>query len=308
MSRTAFAEAGPPKKSKEKRGSAPLGKAEPFPRVSTCGFRGEPHLITALSEGRGYGETGGEGLLSSCKVSASLTHGFAVPPVPQAGEGCCQLIFRSQTKMYKLQRKAEPFRKSGGRAAPSLPILSALPVRWVTLLLTVLFWAASPAYAHVQQGEAIGFLSGLHHPISGLDHVLAMIAVGLWGAQLGAPAVWLLPVCFPMVMAMGGMLGLLGVHVPGIEIGIAASAILLGAAVMPEARPSLMIAAALVAFFAIFHGYAHGTELPAGESGLLYSMGFVFATGCLHGVGNHDWYSPPLDVGTEAAAFGRRWR
>jgi urease accessory protein len=164
------------------------------------------------------------------------------------------------------------------------PNLSQLSGRWVALLLALLAWV-QPAYAHVQKGEAIGFLSGLHHPISGLDHVLAMIAVGLWGAQLGAPAVWLLPVCFPMVMAMGGMLGLLGVHVPGAEIGIAASAILLGAAVMSEARPPLMVAAALVAFFAIFHGYAHGTELPAGESGLLYSMGFVIATGCLHGVG-----------------------
>jgi urease accessory protein len=156
--------------------------------------------------------------------------------------------------------------------------------RWSALLLTILVWA-QPAFAHVQKGEAIGFLSGLHHPISGLDHVLAMVAVGLWGAQLGAPAVWLLPVCFPMVMAMGGMLGLMGVHVPGIEVGIAASAILLGAAVMSEARPPLLVAAGLVAFFAIFHGYAHGTELPAGESGLLYSMGFVIATGCLHGVG-----------------------
>jgi len=164
------------------------------------------------------------------------------------------------------------------------PNFSSFAARWATLLVTLLVWAP-PAYAHVQKGEAIGFLSGLHHPISGLDHVLAMIAVGLWGAQLGAPAVWLLPVCFPMVMAMGGMLGLMGVHVPGIEIGIAASAILLGAAVMSEARPPLMVAAALVAFFAIFHGYAHGTELPAGESGLLYSMGFVIATGCLHGVG-----------------------
>lgn len=141
------------------------------------------------------------------------------------------------------------------------------------------------AQAHVKNGEAAGFLSGFRHPISGLDHVLAMIAVGLWGAQLGAPAVWLLPVAFPMVMAIGGMLGLLGVQLPGIEIGIAASAILLGMAVLSEARPPIAAAAALVAFFAIFHGYAHGTELPPGQSGLLYSMGFVIATGCLHGVG-----------------------
>jgi urease accessory protein len=82
------------------------------------------------------------------------------------------------------------------------------------------------AWAHTEQGRAEGFLAGLHHPISGLDHVLAMISVGLWGAQLGAPAVWLLPVTFPMVMAFGGMLGLMGVPLPGVEVGIALSGIL----------------------------------------------------------------------------------
>ena len=152
-------------------------------------------------------------------------------------------------------------------------------------LLPSLFLLAQAAEAHVNKGEAIGFFSGLKHPISGLDHVIAMIAVGLWGAQLGAPAIWMLPVAFPLVMAMGGMLGLLGLPLPGVEIGIAASAILLGAAVLMELRPPLALAAALVGFFAVFHGYAHGSELPAGESGLLYSIGFVVATGCLHGVG-----------------------
>jgi urease accessory protein len=152
------------------------------------------------------------------------------------------------------------------------------------LLGTTILWAC-PALAHVQQGEAAGFVTGLLHPVSGLDHVLAMVAVGLWGAQLGSPAIWLLPVCFPIVMAFGGMLGLMGVHLPGIEIGIAASGILLGAAVMVEFRPPLAVAAALVAFFAIFHGHAHGTELPPGQSALLYSMGFVLATGCLHAAG-----------------------
>jgi urease accessory protein len=144
---------------------------------------------------------------------------------------------------------------------------------------------ASPALAHVQVGEATGFLAGFLHPISGLDHVLAMVAVGLWGAQLGAPAIWLLPVTFPLVMALGGFLGLVGVPLPGVEIGIAASALLLGVAVMTERRPSLYAAAALVGFFAIFHGHAHGTELPPGQSGLLYSLGFVVATGCLHAIG-----------------------
>jgi urease accessory protein len=137
----------------------------------------------------------------------------------------------------------------------------------------------------VQRSEAAGFVTGLVHPISGLDHVLAMVAVGLWGAQLGSPAIWVLPVAFPMVMAVGGMLGLVGVPLPGIEYGIAASGIVLGAAVMFELRPPLAAAAALVASFAIFHGHAHGTELPPGQSAMLYSMGFVVATGCLHAMG-----------------------
>jgi urease accessory protein len=151
---------------------------------------------------------------------------------------------------------------------------------WALLLL----WA-SPALAHVEQGQAVGFITGLEHPWSGLDHVLAMIAVGIWGAQLGNPALWILPVTFPMVMSLGAMMGLLGIPLPGIEIGIAVSAILLGAMVLGEVKPKLYIAAAMVGFFAIFHGHAHGTELPAGQSGLLYSMGFVIATGVLHGIG-----------------------
>src|SRR5881628_2386903 len=116
----------------------------------------------------------------------------------------------------------------------------------------------APALAHVRGGEAIGLVSGLQHPVSGLDHVLAMIAVGLWGAQLGAPAIWLLPVTFPMVMALGGMVGLLGVPLPGGEAGIAASMILLGLAVMSELRPPLAAAVVLVAIFGVFHGHAHG--------------------------------------------------
>ena len=150
--------------------------------------------------------------------------------------------------------------------------------------LLAFLWAPA-ALAHVGQGEAFGLLTGFAHPISGPDHVLAMVAVGLWGAQLGAPAIWVLPIAFPLVMALGGMLGFLGVPVPGIEYGIAASAILLGAAVAFEVRPPIVVAALLVGVFAIFHGHAHGTELPPGQSALLYSMGFVIATGCLHAIG-----------------------
>ena len=155
-------------------------------------------------------------------------------------------------------------------------------VALATAMLPIL-WAES-VFAH-EQGAAAGFLVGLIHPISGLDHALAMIAVGLWGAQLGVPSIWVLPVAFPLVMAMGGMLGLMGVPIPVIEYGIAASAILLGAAVTLEIRAPLFVTALLVGVFAIFHGHAHGTELPPGQSALLYSMGFVVATGCLHGLG-----------------------
>jgi urease accessory protein len=149
----------------------------------------------------------------------------------------------------------------------------------------ILLAYAWPAFAHPQQGQAQGFLTGMGHPVSGYDHVLAMVSVGLWGAQLGAPAIWLLPVTFPMVMALGGMLGLMGIPLPGVEVGIAVSALLLGLMVASEAKPKLVVAAALVAFFAVFHGHAHGTELPPGQSGLAYSIGFVVATGCLHLVG-----------------------
>ena len=156
-----------------------------------------------------------------------------------------------------------------------------------TGLLSFFVTIFSPAMvlAHTQGGEALGFVSGLAHPISGLDHVLAMFAVGLWGAQLGAPAVWILPVTFPIVMAFGGTLGLMGLQMPGIEICIALSAVALGVMVFREAQLNLLAAGFLVGFFAIFHGYAHGTELPPGANGMLYSIGFVIATGAVHATG-----------------------
>jgi urease accessory protein len=150
------------------------------------------------------------------------------------------------------------------------------------LLLTLV---PSVAFAHIVKGEAIGFVSGFEHPISGLDHIIAMVAVGLWGAQLGAPAIWLLPVTFPMVMAFGGFLGLIGVPLPGSEIAIALSGVCLGAAVLSEFRPPLWVAAVLVGIFGLFHGYAHGAELPPGQNALLYSIGFILATGLLHATG-----------------------
>jgi urease accessory protein len=180
----------------------------------------------------------------------------------------------------------------------------------MAVLVSILLWT-QVALAHPQQGEAKGFITGFRHPISGLDHVLAMVAVGLWGAQLGSPAIWVLPVAFPMVMAFGGMLGLMGVPLPGVEYGIALSAILLGTAVMFKVRPPLIWAAILVGFFAVFHGHAHGTELPPGQSGLLYSIGFVMATGCLHALGisigtvhQWDWGQKLLRVAGACVAVG----
>lgn len=149
----------------------------------------------------------------------------------------------------------------------------------------VLIFAPVAAWAHIASGQAGGFTSGLAHPVSGLDHVLAMVAVGLWGAQLGAPALWVLPVAFPMVMALGGTLGLVGLPLPGVEIGIAASALVLGALVLGQVRLPLLAAVGVVAVFAVFHGHAHGTELQPGQNAMLYSLGFVIMTGTLHAVG-----------------------
>jgi urease accessory protein len=153
------------------------------------------------------------------------------------------------------------------------------------LVATIVVLIAGPAEAHGVGGALDGLLGGFAHPFLGLDHVVAMVAVGLWGAFLGAPAIWLLPVVFPLVMAVGGALGILGVPLPATEIGIAASAIVLGAMVAVAARPALWIAAILVGAFAIFHGYAHGAELPAGADATAYSVGFVVATGLLHLIG-----------------------
>ena len=150
--------------------------------------------------------------------------------------------------------------------------------------LLVLLWPGT-ALGHVDSGQAGGFLSGVQHPISGLDHVLAMVAVGLWGAQLGSPAVWLLPVAFPMMMAFGGMLGLIGVPVPGVEIGIAVSGVALGAMVLGEVKAPIAASIIMVGIFAIFHGHAHGTELSEGQNAMLYSLGFVISTGLLHAAG-----------------------
>ncbi|MCG8487262.1 MAG: HupE/UreJ family protein [Chromatiales bacterium] len=130
-----------------------------------------------------------------------------------------------------------------------------------------------------------GFVSGLVHPVTGLDHVVAMVAVGLWGAILGAPAIWVLPIAFPLIMTVGAVLGILDVPVPAIGLGIAASAIVLGGMVSANARPPLAIAFLSIAFFAIYHGHPHGAALPDFGVPILYAAGFVVATGLLHVAG-----------------------
>jgi urease accessory protein len=151
---------------------------------------------------------------------------------------------------------------------------------WIAFV-SLLFLPAT-ASAHTETGTVGGFISGFKHPLTGLDHIVAMVAVGLWGAFLGGQAMWMLPVVFPVVMAFGGALGVLGVPLPAVETGIAVSGIALGLMVAFAARPPLWIAGVIVGFFAIFHGHAHGTELPASANALTYSVGFVIATGLLH--------------------------
>ena len=152
----------------------------------------------------------------------------------------------------------------------------------IFVVTTMLMMFASVASAHEGAGIAGGFYSGFMHPVLGWDHVIAMVAVGLWGAFLGNPAIWILPVVFPLVMAFGGALGVIGVPVPAVETGIAVSAIVLGAMVAFTVRPPIWIAAVIVGAFAIFHGHAHGTELPGAANPLAYSLGFVISTGLLH--------------------------
>ena len=144
---------------------------------------------------------------------------------------------------------------------------------------------ATPAAAHNAASLSLSFGGGFLHPLSGPDHLLAMVAVGLWGAFLGRPLIYLLPVVFPTVMALGGVLGMAGVPFPPVEFGIAASVIVLGTAILCRWQAPVWLAAPIVAVFGLFHGYAHGLELPSMADPLGFSLGFVLATGLLHVLG-----------------------
>ncbi|KRE17196.1 hypothetical protein ASE66_30300 [Bosea sp. Root483D1] len=152
----------------------------------------------------------------------------------------------------------------------------------LAMLLTLV---SAPAFAHTGAGPVDGFLHGLMHPLSGLDHVLAMVAVGLWAGLVGGKARIAYPAAFVGMMALAGAWGMSGGELPGVEIGIAFSVIILGAAVALKASPPLAAGTLACGILAIFHGFAHGAELPENASGLAYAAGFILATATLHLVG-----------------------
>ena len=141
------------------------------------------------------------------------------------------------------------------------------------------------ASAHPAIGEAAGFSHGFAHPLSGLDHILAMVMVGVFAFQLGGRATWLVPATFVLVMALGGALGVAGINVPFVEIGIALSVVVLGAVVAFNVKAPLAAALGVVGLFAIFHGHAHGAEMPENATGAAYAAGFMIATALLHVAG-----------------------
>jgi urease accessory protein len=165
----------------------------------------------------------------------------------------------------------------------------------IAALAAVLVALAGPAFAHTGHGHAGGFVHGFMHPVGGLDHVLVMMAVGLYAVRLGGRALWLMPATFIAVMAFGGLLGTFRIADPFFEIGVAISVVVLGLAVALRADMPTITAIALVGLVAIFHGYAHGTEMPGDVSGYAYAAGFLLATALLHGAG--------IAVGFAAARF-----
>lgn len=160
----------------------------------------------------------------------------------------------------------------------------SVPRRAVMLALPLAVIAAQ-AGAHTGHGINSGLVSGFWHPIMGVDHVVAMLAVGLWAALLGRAAMWALPLVFPLVMILGGALGVMGVAMPAVETGIALSGVVLGLLVALAVRAPVWVSSLIVGVFALFHGHAHGTELPEAFSPAGYVLGFVIATGLLHAAG-----------------------
>lgn len=161
-----------------------------------------------------------------------------------------------------------------------------LPMTLGAFVLGLIFlMIAGEANAHILQQNASGFGSGFKHPLLGPDHLLAMFAVGLWGAQMGGRQVWTLPVTFPLIMVVGGVLGLFDVPLPSVELGIALSVLALGLAIAFAWRPAEWISLLVISIFAIFHGYAHGAELPRAADPADFAIGFVISTGLIHILG-----------------------
>lgn len=157
--------------------------------------------------------------------------------------------------------------------------------RMISGLATTAAMLPTAAFAHVGVGDTHGFSHGFFHPVGGIDHVLAMVAVGLYAANLGGRSLWLVPAAFVGMMAVGGLLGITGVDLPFVEIGIGLSVVVLGLAVALQVYLPTLAAMALVGLFAIFHGHAHGAEIPEDAGGVGYAAGFMLATALLHGVG-----------------------
>ena len=153
------------------------------------------------------------------------------------------------------------------------------------LLLAAATLLPTLAHAHVGTGDTHGFSHGFTHPLGGLDHLLAMIAVGLWAAQMGGRALWAVPLSFVSVMVLGGALGMAHIEIPFVEQGILISVLVLGVLIAASVRLPVVASSVIVGLFAIFHGFAHGAEMPASTSGVEYALGFVIATALLHSVG-----------------------
>jgi urease accessory protein len=157
------------------------------------------------------------------------------------------------------------------------------------------------ALAHTGHGDVSGFARGMSHPFAGLDHVLAMVAVGLYAAMLGRRALWLVPAAFLAAMALGGAAGIAGLSLSYAEIGVAFSVVVLGLALALRFSLPIIVAMALVGLFAIFHGHTHGAEMPPDVSGIAYASGFMLATALLHCAG--------IALGLLAVKLGERgWR
>lgn len=151
----------------------------------------------------------------------------------------------------------------------------------IFLLLALLF-SSTNLFAHPLLGTQSGFSNGFFHPLSGLDHILAMLAVGIWAAQMGGKAKWIIPISFVGLMSVGGVLGMNNLNLPFAEIGILVSVVVLGVLILAGVRLPMLISSILVGVFALCHGHTHGTELPAAASGFTYAIGFALTTIVLH--------------------------